>query len=279
MAELAEQIESEIPSAVVALAKVSAILRSSDADELRRYFRQGGLSVFNGSPTASLMSRLSMYGHTARPCEACGGNPARWIGGSGFVASKQKPRELSPKQAALLAALDIFVPGDGLLPPAEDTVCRACEGRGWSLPKFRTSNNRGAMTVGFTARPTGSSKKGGQGSAIDVNESDMALMGKVSGRLDRVRHAQGETPAAMVLERYYSQDGGTLGAIWELTPSGKTMLRHNPQRLPPTQLWQNLRNEQSAKPTDKRRKQFETADEQAEAMLRASCVIWNEVAR
>lgn len=262
------------PSALDALAKVSAVIRSSDAEELRKYFRQGGLSVFNGSPTAALMARLSMFGQTARPCEACGGDVARWIGGSGFVPSRPKPRETTEKQRALLAALDIFVPDDGLLPPAGDTVCRPCEGRGWALPRYRT---HGRAPV--TARPTGSSKTGGGGSAVDVKETDMALMGRVSGRLDKVRIAQGEVPAAAALERYYGPDGGTLASIWELTSSGKTMLRKNPAKLPPTQLWQNLRNEQAAKPTDGRRQQFEAADHQAESLYRASCTIWNEVTR
>jgi len=266
--------EIGIPSALDALAKVSAVIRASDAEELRRYFRQGGLSVFNGSPTAALMARLSMFGHTARPCESCGGDPSRWVGGSGFVASKTKPREVSARSRALLAALDIFVPDDGLLPPAEDTVCRPCEGRGWALPRFKTHSR-----APLTARPTGSSKKGGGGSAIDVNEADMALMGRVSGRLDKVRQAQGNLPAAATLESYYGPDGGTLGSLWHLTPSGKSMMRKNPNKLPPQQLWQNLRAEQSEKPTDGRAAQFKAADEQAEALYRATCTIWNEVTR
>lgn len=262
------------PSALDALAKVSAVIRASDAEELRRYFRQGGLAVFNGSPTAALMARLSMFGHTARPCLACGGDEMRWIGGSGFVASRPKPRETTEKQRALLAALDIFVGADGLLPPAEDTVCRACEGRGWALPRFKT-HGRGAIT----ARPTGSSKKGGGGAAVDVNETDMALMGRVSGRLDKVRHAQGDLPCAAALERFYGPDGGTMQALWELTPSGRNMLKKNPQRLPPAQLWQNLRNEQAEKPTDGRASQFRAADEQSEALYRQTCMLWNEVTR
>lgn len=262
------------PSALDALAKVSVVIRASDAEELRRYFRQGGLGVFNGSPTASLMARLSMFAHTARPCLACGGDEKRWSGGSGFVSSTSKPREVSPQSRALLAALDIFVPDDGLLPPAEDTVCRPCEGRGWALPKFKT-HSRGMIT----ARPTGSSKKGGGGSAVDVNETDMALMGRVSGRLDKVRQVQGDMPATATLEAWYGADGGTLGSIWHLTPSGKSMQRKNPNRLPPQQLWQNLRNEQAEKPTDGRAAQFKAADEQAEQLYRATCMLWNEVTR
>lgn len=262
------------PSALDALAKVSAVIRASDAEELRRYFRQGGLSVFNGSPTASLMARMSMFAHTARPCVACGGDESRWTGGSGFVASKTNPREVSAKQREILALLAIYVPEDGLLPPADDTVCRVCEGRGWALPRFKTHGR-----APITARPTGSSKRGGGGSAVDVNETDMALMGRVSGRLDKVRHAQGGLPAAATLERFYGPDGGTIQSLWEFTPSGKNMLKKNPHKLPPTQLWQNLRNEQAEKPTDGRAAQFKAADEQAEALYRATCTLWNEVTR
>ncbi|HTJ17807.1 MAG TPA: hypothetical protein VL494_13600 [Steroidobacteraceae bacterium] len=265
--------EIGFPSAVSALAKTSSVIKASDAEELRRYFRQGGLSVFNGSPTAALMARLSMFGRTAHPCPDCGGDVKRWIGGSGFVASSPKPREMSERQRALLAALEIFVP-DGLLPPADDTVCRTCEGRGWSLPRHRTHSR-----APITARPTGSSKRGHAGSAVDVNESDMALMGRVSGRLDRLRLAQGDLPASATLEAFFGPDGGTLGALWHLVASGKSMLRKNPNKLPPQQLWQNLRAEQSEKPTDGRAAQFKAADEQATALFQASCLLWNQVVR
>lgn len=264
------------PSAVEALGKVSAIIRGSDAEDLTEFFKNGGLAIFSGSPTAAIMAKLSMFGHTARPCLDCGGDLASWREGTGFQASKADPRKVSQKQRDLLALLDVFVPDDGLLPPAGDKLCPTCKGRGWALPKFRT-HSHGPLT----ARPTGSSKHGKPGSSIDVNETSMALMGRVSSRLARVREAQGSTPAAEALEAWYSPspDARTLGSLWCFTAVGKTMLRKNPRRLPPTQLWQNLRNEQAQKPTDGRAAQFKAADEQSGELYRAACILWNEVGR
>jgi hypothetical protein len=256
------------PSELVSLALVSSVINANDAADLRWYFRSGGLGVFAQSPTAALMARLEMFGKTARPCERCGGDPVRWNGGSGFEASRpaSAPTE---RQQAYLRLLEIDIPD--LLPPAGDRVCRDCEGRGWTLPRFRTH-----ATGKLTAQPMGSSKKGG-GGGVEVDATDLARLGRISGRLSGVRGQQGPLPATAALEAYYSPDGGSLGALWHLVPAGKTMLRTNPQRLPPAQFFQNLRATQSEKPNEKRAAQFRAAEEQARELNDASCRLWNKL--
>lgn len=261
------QAIAESGSELVSLAVVSAVINATDAADLRWYFRSGGLAVFAQSPTASLMARLEMFGRLARPCERCGGDPVKWTSGTGFEASKPRSAP-TERQRAYLALLELEIPD--LLPAAGDRLCRDCGGRGWTLPRYRTH-----AAAALTARPTGSSKRTA-GGGVEVDATDLARLGRVSGRLSSVRERQGPVPATSALEAYYSPDGGSLGALWHLVPAGKTMLRTNHQRLPPTQFFQNLRAEQSERPSAKRRAQFEAAESQARDLFTATGRLWNE---
>jgi len=260
------QALSESDSGLAPLPRFSAIIPASDAEDLRWYFRSGGLAVFAQSPTAALLARLEMFGKTARPCERCGGDVERWNGGTGFEASKV-PTAPSDKQRAYLALLELDVPD--LMPLMGDRVCRDCDGRGWALPRFKTHS-----TAQLTARPSGSSVSDCGGFEIDV--TDLARLGRVSGRLANVRALQDRAPIAPALDAYFSPDGGNLGALWHLVPSGKTMLRTNPQRLPPQQFFSNLRAAQSEKPSEKRAAQFRAAEEQATELFTACGRLWNQ---
>lgn len=262
------QASVEIGSGLVPLAKVSAIIPASDAEDLRWYFRTGGFGVFAQSPTAALLARLELFGRVASPCQRCGGDPERWTSGTGFEASRDEapPTE---QQRAYLEMLEIEVPD--MLPPAGDRLCRDCEGRGWTLPRYRAHS-----TAPLTARPS-ASKKWDQAGGVEVDVSDLARLGKVSRRLSAVRAHEAEAPILLAIEAYYSPDGGSLGALWHLVPSGKTMLRTNPQRLPPAQFFANLRAAQSVKPTQKRAAQFKAAEEQAFELFGACGRLWNEI--
>lgn len=265
-----EQVSISEPVRPHLLEKYSAIIRAADSELLRWYYRSGGLEMFSGSPLANILERANMFRYTAAPCLTCGGDEGAWFGGCGFVNTKGK-RPLDDAQRERLAKAEAALDADGLLPAAGDMVCRECDGRGWRLPKKFTHSREP-----ITARPTGSSKNGGCGSAADVNETDMEKLGKVTTYLARVRGIQGNIPVVQALDAFFSPDGGNLNALWALVPAGKTMLRSNPQKLPPTQLFQNLRVQQAEKPTDKRRAQFAAADEQSEALLGAMGMIWNQ---
>jgi hypothetical protein len=264
----AQEIGTPEPEQDLGLAKYSTVIAAKHAELLRWYFRNGGLEMFAHSPTAALLERARMFSYTATPCLTCGGDEARWQGGSGFVHTTAK-RRTTDEQRAMLALLDLKLDDDGLLPPAGDLVCRECEGRGWRLPKRYTHSREP-----ITARPTGSSKRGYGAACATVSDADMDDLGKVTTWLARTAGLW--APARAALETYYAPDGGNLNALWALVPAGKTMLRTNPQRLPPTQLFQNLRNQQAEKPTDKRRAQFAAADEQAAELLAAVGTVWNQ---
>lgn len=261
------QAISESGSGLVPLPRFSAVIPASDSEDLRWYFRTGGLAVFAQSPTAALLARLEMYGKLARPCERCGGDPDRWTGGSGFEASKA-PSAPTEKQREFLALLELEVPE---LIAMGDRVCRGCDGRGWALPRFRTHS-----TAPLTARPSMSTKWREAG-GVEIDATDLARLGRVSGKLSGIRARQGEAPFAGALEAYFSPDGGSIGALWHLVPSGKTMLRTNPQRLPPQQFFANLRAAQAEKPNDKRRSQFEAAEQQASELFAGCGRLWNEI--
>jgi hypothetical protein len=251
------------------LPSVSAILCASDAEDLRWYWGSGGISAFDRSPLAGMLARAELYGRVARPCRHCGGDTTKWEGGSGFVDSRtgSAPEAATAKQLEYAALIGIDL--SSVPAPLGDRVCDKCGGRGW----VATGNApRGSGVV--TARPTGSSIKHEGGVEMDIG--DMARMGRVSARLSALRGRSSSVPAAHALEAYYSPDGGSLGALWHLTPAGTKMLRTNPQRLPPTQFFANEREAQVTAPKPNRKALFDAAEQQAKVLFEASCRLWNE---
>lgn len=247
------------------LPKVSAVIAASDAEDLSWYFRSGGLGVFMPSSTGTLIDRLKLMA-PGRPCENCGGDPASGRSGCGFVVTKARGKPPSVDQRLILAMLELDIPDE--MPPGADQVCKECDGRGWVMG--RISNAKKALT----ARPTGSSKRGG-GGGINVTSENLERLGRVSGRLSALRAAQGKVPADLALEAFYAPGGGSTAALWEFVPAGKTMLRKNTQKLPPTQFFANERADQSDKPNQNREQQFKTAERQASELHHAACVLWN----
>ncbi len=244
----------------------SAIMRPSDAADLRWYCRSGGFGVFAPSSTGALMAQLDMFARVAIPCTACGGDPATNKPGCGFITRKVVGRPPTEYERAMLALLDLH-PGE-TLPPDPDTECTKCGTYGWLFGKKRPPSG-GAIT----ARPTGSSKHNSAG--VSVSDGNITRLGLVSRRLAAV---QAVAPAARwALEAYHAPDGGDPGALWHLVPAGKTMLKTNPHKLPPAQLFANVRAEQAERPSEKRAKLIAAATEQATELYAASCRTWNSV--
>lgn len=250
------------------LPRVSSVLAAGDAEDLRRYFRTGGLtSRWAQSPLAGMLAMLELFARTARPCERCGGDPVKWNGGTGFVDSEtgRAPERSTAERDYLLGLLDIEIPV-----AIGDQLCRDCRGHGWVVKGSRRNASKP-----LTARPMGSSVKG-EPADVDTDTTELAWLGKVSGKLDKLRHHQGEVAALMVLEAYYSEDGGSMGALWHLTPAGRKMLRNNPQKLQPAQFFANERDAQRLEPKPNRRALFEAAEQQAKELFETSCRLFNE---
>lgn len=263
-------IELDSLAAPIELERVSAVLSARDAEDLRWYFRSGGLAIFAQSPTAALIARLQMFGQTARPCLRCGGDTVKWNGGTGFVDSRTGRAPLTAE--ATRQSLDMVALLDIELPVAlGDKLCPSCDGRGWAVPRWKTHSR-----APITARPNGGSMPGKSTTGVDVDVTDLARLGHVTSWLDRIRARQGELPAAAVLEAYYSPDGGSLGSLWAFTPAGKKMLKTNPRDLYPREFFANEREAQSTNPNDKRRLLFKAAEEQAEETFTAACRVANE---
>lgn len=247
------------------LPKVSAVIAASDAEDLSWYFKSGGLGVFMPSSTGTLIDRLKLMA-PGRPCLNCGGDAPSGRGGCGFVVTKTRGKAPSADQRLILAMLDLDIPDE--MPPGADQVCKECDGRGWVMGRLSSAKKP------LTARPTGSSKKGG-GGGVNVASENLERLGRVSGRLSSLRAAQGRVPADLALEAFYAPGGGSTGALWELVAAGKTMLRRNTQKLPPIQFFANERADQADKPNHNREQQFRTAERQAVELHHAACTLWN----
>jgi hypothetical protein len=260
----AEVLPVEQPS-LGFLEQYSAIIRPSDAVDLRWYCASGGCGVFSPSPTGALMATLEMYGRTAEPCVKCGGDLVKWNGGTGFVVSAaKKDREPTEHELMVMQLLDL---APEPIPLFGDRVCGNCDGRGWKIRASR-SHPKG----GETARPKPPAKQAKAG--VLIADTNIARLGLMSRRLSAVQAVA--TIARAALERWYAPDGAD-GSLWELVPAGKTMMRVNPQKLPPQALFSNIRAEQAERPTLKRAAQIEAAGEQERTLYALSCRAWNSV--
>jgi hypothetical protein len=289
--------DDEEPSGV-RLSAVSEHLRSEDERELRSFIRSNGASIcYGASPTASVIARMRLFTKEGevRACGRCGGNEESRRPGSGFRSEKQ--RGANPALLALLRKLDKENP-DLPAAPDGDTVCRDCSGSGWvtdATTKARRSQtsrliDRRLAKSGrhypatplvyradeWAAQPTGGSCDGGDRQGFSIGESDMALIGRVSKRLQHVQEHEGPAPARAGLELFFAEGSNGMLSLWSLCPAGKVLLRGNQRRLPPEQFFQNLREQQRTKPTDDRGVLFEAADFQAGTLHRIGCRLYNE---
>lgn len=289
--------EAVTETKLVALAEVSAHLSFEDQQDLRTYFRTNGTAACYGlSPTASVIARMRLFTKqkSSRECERCGGSEEYKRPGSGF---EEGGSGLSPALAAILEKLAAEHPE---LPAAPDgsRVCRDCQGTGWVVDvassakktlEARIIDRRLAKTLRhypaaplvyradeWKANPTGSSKPSGAGGHHALGESDVALLGRVSKRLEYVRQHEGNAPARAALERYLSEGSNGLLALWDLVPAGKVMLRKRKGAIRPEQFFQNERADQGKKGDPERAQLFDAADFQAKEALKVGYRLYNE---
>lgn len=239
---------------------VSDVLDQADADDLRWYFRVGGLAMFSSSTMGPMLEHAAMAGSHARGCRSCGGDPVRNIGGTGWTVGK-RPR--AAKLTATELELAKWARGKYRQQFLADTPCRKCSGTGW-----RPAGRRVVPRARQTARPTGSSIKKSSGPSVTVNNLEvLAIVGR---RLDQV----GPKHAATFMA-YFDEEGGSLLGLWELTPAGKTLLRRNDTGLDPVRFFENQRIDQERHQDAGRKAAFEAADEQAGELLSRASRAWN----
>lgn len=253
-------------------------------EDLRRFFREGFLRFGQSSNFGAQIERLSMYGVHARPCRKCGGDPERNIPGTGFVTDGKEFKEYLKAARLFDASVDLQTwldrhnstrferDDDGNLRAVRlvngEITCGDCSGTGWKSGARRRS--RGPIT----ARPTSVTQHYARPPDV-VSEVNIAWIGLMSRRIEAVRALS--PIAAETLREYFDPAGGSPAVLWHLTPAGRTMLRGNGRKLPQKQFFENLRDEQKMKPTDKRARQFKAADEQARELLDEMHRVWGIV--
>ncbi len=256
-------VVAEPPPSTETIEEVSDVLDDFDAQDLKWYFKVGGLAMFSSSTMGPMLERAEMQGSHARGCRACGGDPKRNIGGTGWtVGKKPKVTKVTPEQLAIAQwAKDIFRQRI-----FADEPCRKCSGTGW-----RPAGRRVVPRALQTARPMGSSvkKSSGGGSVLVKHMEVLAIVGR---RLDQI----GPEDAATFLA-YFDDDGGSIMAVWALTPAGRTLLRRNSTDLDPVRFFENQRLDQEQHKDAGRQALFDAADEQAASRISRASLKWNSL--
>jgi hypothetical protein len=282
---------------LIELAEFSEYLGFEDQNDLRTYFRTNGTAACYGlSPTGSVIARMKLFTDekSSRECERCGGNAEYKRPGCGFEDGNGNGQ--SPELAAIL---ERFAADNPTLPPAADgkRVCRDCRGTGWVVDA--ESHAKGSLAVRiidkrlgkqgktepawvptyradeWKANPTGSSKRGG-GASHALGESDVALLGRVSKRLEYVRSHESTVPARSGLERFYAEGANGLLSLWDLMPAGRLLLKRRKGSVPVEQFFQNERADQGRKGDKDRAELFDAADFQAKEVLKFAHRLYNK---
>lgn len=241
----------------------------SDADELRRHFKIGGLSAFGRSTSAGMLERAKLFAYGTKPCLKCGGHISTADddpehGGCGFVPSKSsRCLEVSKRQAEILILLGIDTSS---VPMAADVACPDCNCHGW------VESPRSHATGQLTARPMGSSVKLEPTAAMmDLDLHTLAICAR------RLELADALFSLATAAITAFYEPGGCAGMLWHLTPSGKKMLRGNSNNLPPQAYFESVRAAQEQNRDPNKAAQFKAADDQSIDILEAACRAWNAV--
>lgn len=253
------------PSGQVPAGEVSEIddvIDDFDAQDLKWYVRVGGIACFSSSTMGPMLDRARLMGSHARGCRACGGDPKRNIGGTGWTCGK-RPRTTQVTATELaIAKWSKSLHRQKLF---ADEPCGKCAGTGW-----RPAGRRVVPRERQTARPMGSSiKKAGGPSATVKHMEVLAIVGR---RLDQI----GPEHTATFLA-YFDEDGGNILAVWALTPAGRTLLRRNSTDLDPVRFFENQRLDQEQHRDAGRQALFEAADEQAADRISRASLAWNEL--
>jgi hypothetical protein len=271
-----QQNGSESPKVVIPtwlgdlshLEPYSSTVCSDHAEELRKYFRIGGIEAFGKSTSAGMLASAELYACGSRPCLRCGGRLASdddvesERGGCGFVPSgSERNRAVSRKQAEFLALLDIACE---TIPVSGDTPCPECGCRGWVPARFHAESQ-------ITARPMGSSVD--CESFSDGTDIDMQILGICSRRLER---ADCLLPicSTVLASQFEPGSSGVMGA-WHLTPAGKTWLRKNTLGLQPAQFFAAARIAQESNHDAGIELVIQACDAQSLGLLDAAGRAWN----
>jgi hypothetical protein len=252
------------------LESVSPVISARDARDLRWFFGTGGLDVFASSTFGAQLERAALFYSGGAKCRRCRG--------TGFVPQNARRWR---KTTQLERELQRFVGQKAryLERPFADRVCAVCDGTGW-----RARRRRASARAALTARPRfagnggagGSKPLGVSGAAVDVGDINLERLGRVEGRLARVRvHS---AISVEVLGSYYAPEGAQRFSIWHLTPAGKTLGRKNPQGLALSVLFANEVAADREKSDPRRRALIDTAGVQAAQLIDRAHRLWNLVA-
>lgn len=279
------------------LVTVPSTLEADDVKELRWYSRQTSLFAPTHSSFYSQLQRAALLSFGSRNCTRCGGSADPDRPGRGFLPLKPRIKyeeqlrrfrvaecrrlgfswRRSAKEVAKLRALGLeawtwsmieeFYPE---LPSLECKECPSCKGRGVIPRQVRARNSRA-----ITARPTGSSKHGGNGPSQDTDEASLHRRGRIDRRLARTRTRCPRV--AFLLDAYYAPGAESLTSIWRFTKIGQLLLEQNHLGLTDREFFKNSRDAQKRNPDKHRAWQFDRADSEAQELLDLACRTWNEV--
>lgn len=255
---------------------VSAYIPAGEAKELRWYFGTGGTDVFAVSPFEAQLQRMRLFSRAKR-CRKCRGegfvplNPKRWV----------KTTELEREQQAWLGQKPRWLvsPRSRGVSLSASGVCRSCHGIGWVESARRPTKNRPANVRTRCVRGSdrwGSVPLGGGG--VAVSDVDVVRLAQLERRLTAVRRV--EDVLFRALAAYYEPSGAKMRALWELVPSGKTLLRRGDrlEGLPALVHFANVCRAQSEKPDPNVAALIQACDEQATELLSRAVEAWNQTA-
>lgn len=290
IAKVLGDLGDDEPSGIHELPEVSSTLDSQDTADLRWFFRTGGLGVFSGSTFGAQLERAALYARRIKRCSRCRG--------TGFQEgndekAERRMRKTTPEERAWMASKRRKI--REAVPLGGDSQCRKCLGMGW-LPMHRRQKPK-ASTPDITARPTGSSKRGKVEQSVTIADGDIARLGRVTARLERLA---GVSPVHVsVLEAYHGPDFtpaaderrrpseeppsfGGLFCVWRFTPAGKTLIRRGGSIATTGEyglaILANELEAQRSRPDPNRRALLDACQQQAAELYAAACRVWNQVA-
>lgn len=249
------------------LQRFEPFLDLDSADQLRDYFRFGGLARFQQSPMAGQLAMAEMFSANLAPCIYCGGkrcdkDPAQEHGGTGFIGDTSSWTPQMHKRIngeVRRRGLDADAITSGM-------DCPVCRCSGWVVV-----GNKKRSGEEITAKPTGSSKdRDDGGTNNDVILGTCAIVEKILDKADVLF----EMTTTVLASCFGPQNYGPI-STWHLTPAGKTLLKRNSKDKNETLFFIELRADSDGKGNKILRDQLKAADDQARAAIDAAYRAWN----